>query len=108
MRDEQPQYRAKSVQTLGVNPAPVASHDKYVAKFKFTFPLLSDPDKRVAAAYRATRPIVPLLSALGESILPGALSIARTVYLIDRDGTIRFAQRGMPAAEAILAPLAEP
>lgn len=96
------------MQTLGVNPASVASHEKYAAKFTFNFPLLADPDKRVAAAYRATRPIVPVLSALGEKILPGALSIARTVYLIGPDGTILFGQRGMPSVEAILAPLGRP
>jgi len=105
VRDEQPQYLAKSVQTLGVNPASVDSHARYVAGFKFNFPLLSDPDKRVAAAYHATRPPVPLLTALGESIKPGALSIARTVYLIGRDGRILFSQRGMPSADAILAAL---
>ena len=91
MRDEQTLYREKSVTTLGVNPASVASHEKYTAGFKFNFPLLSDADRVVATAYHALKPD-------GKGIL-------RTVYLIGRDGKIAFAQRGMPAAEAILAPL---
>lgn len=91
MRDEQSEYRAKGVTTLGINPASVESHEKYTEKFTFNFPLVSDADRAVARGYRA-------LKSDGRGIL-------RTVYLIGADGRIRFAQRGMPAVEAILKPL---
>jgi len=91
VREEQSTFQAKGVQTLGMNPASVDAHEKYRAKFAFNFPLCSDPDHRVAAAYHALK--------------PGSTSIARTVYLIGVDGTVVFAERGMPAADAILAPL---
>ena len=84
-------YREKGVTTLGVNPASVASHEKYTEGFKFTFPLLSDPERSVARAYQALK--------------PDGKGIQRTVYLIGTDGSVLFAQRGMPAVEAILAPL---
>ena len=91
MRDEQSEDRAKGVTTLGINPASVESHEKYSAKFTFNFPLVSDPDRAAACGYRALKPD-------GRGIL-------RTVYLIGTDRRIRFAQRGMPAVEAILKPL---
>ena len=92
MRDEQRLYRKHDVTTLGVNPASVASHEKYAEGFEFNFPLLSDADRAIARQYHALKPD-------GKGIL-------RTVYLIGKDGRIAFAQRGAPAAEAIVKDLA--
>jgi len=91
VRDELTKYQAKAVQTFGVNPASVASHERYAAKFRFPFPLLSDVDRTVATAYCAVR--------------SGSRSVLRTVYLIGTDGRIRLAQRGAPAADDILTAL---
>jgi peroxiredoxin Q/BCP len=91
VRDEQAGYRRHKVTTLGVNPASVASHERYAESFDFGFPLLSDPERRVAKAYHALKPD-------GKGIL-------RTVYLIGTDGRVRFAQRGAPPSDAILASL---
>jgi thioredoxin-dependent peroxiredoxin len=91
VRDELTKYQAKAVQPFGVNPASVASHERYAAQFRFPFPLLSDPGRAVAAAYRAVR--------------PGSRSVLRTVYLIGTDGRVRLAQRGAPATDDILAAL---
>jgi peroxiredoxin Q/BCP len=91
VRDEQPKYRKKAVRTFGVNPAGLESHGKYTAKFSFNFPLLSDPDRAVSAAYQALK--------------PDGTGLERTVYLIGTDGLVRFAKRGMPRADEILAAL---
>ncbi len=91
MRDEQTEYQRHKVTTMGVNPASVASHEHYAESFAFGFPLLSDPERRVSRAYHALKPD-------GKGIL-------RTVYLIGTDGKVRFAQRGAPPSDAILAPL---
>lgn len=80
--------------TLGVNPATVASHEKYAEGFQFNFPLLSDPDRNLARGYHALKPD-------GKGIL-------RTVYLIGRDGRVAFSQRGAPSAGDVLAPLKGP
>ena len=77
--------------TLGVNPASVASHEKYAAGFEFNFPLVSDPERAAARAYHALK--------------PDEVGILRTVYLIGPDGTVLFGLRGAPAVEAILEPL---
>jgi peroxiredoxin Q/BCP len=91
VRDEQTEYHSKGVTTLGVNPASVAAHERYTEQFRFNFPLLSDPDRAVARAYRVLKPD-------GRGIL-------RTVYLVGTDGRIRFAQRGAPPVDTILAAL---
>ncbi|HEY2806027.1 MAG TPA: peroxiredoxin [Gemmatimonadales bacterium] len=91
VRDDQAAYRKHKVTTIGMNPAGMASHEKYVAGFKFNFPLLSDAERSAAKDYRALK--------------PDGKGIQRTVYLIGQDGRILFSQRGMPATEAILAPL---
>jgi peroxiredoxin Q/BCP len=84
-------FKAIGAQPLGVNPASVASHAQYAAKFQFGFPLLSDPDRAIARAY----------AALKED----ARGIQRTVYAIAADGTIVFAARGAPPVGELLAAL---
>jgi len=66
---------------LAINPASVTSHQKYCGKKGFTFPILSDPDGLVVERYKSKK-----------SIIGG---VSRTVYAIDPDGKIIFAERGM-------------
>lgn len=82
MRDEITKFQDAKIQPLGVNPAGVESHKSYVEKFRFNFPLLSDPERAIANAYHAVK--------------DDGKGIQRTVYVIGRDGTVRFAQRGSP------------
>src|SRR5258705_2438121 len=82
-------FKKAGVQPFGVNPAGVSSHASYVEKFTFNFPLLSDPEREIAQAY----------AALKED----GRGIQRTVYVIGRDGKIRFAQRGAPPVDDIVA-----
>lgn len=89
MRDEIDKFQAAKLQPFGVNPASVESHKGYVDKFQFNFPLLSDPDRAIAGAYHALK--------------DDGRGIQRTVYVIGKDGTVRFAQRGAPAVADIVA-----
>jgi peroxiredoxin Q/BCP len=82
------QYRKAGVQPFGVNPASVDGHRKYAEKMKFNFPLLSDPERQAAAAYGALK--------------PDGQGIQRSVVLIGKDGTVRFAARGAPGASESL------
>ncbi len=88
MRDEIEKYRKAGVHPFGVNPAGVESHQKYAEGFKFNFPLLSDPDRKVAEAYGALK--------------PDGHGIQRSVVLIAKDGKVVFAQRGAPGADESL------
>ena len=91
MRDEISQYQKCKVRPFGVNPASVEDHAAYAAKLRLPFPLLSDPDLAIAEAYGALK--------------PDSRKIARSVCLIDYDGTILFSQSGAPGADLILEPL---
>lgn len=91
MRDEIEQYRGHDVQPLGVNFGGLESHRRYAEKLKLPFPLLSDPDRAVAAAYGALK--------------PDGRRIQRTVVLVDRDGKVALAARGAPGADRNLATL---
>jgi thioredoxin-dependent peroxiredoxin len=88
VRDEIAKFQAAKMQPLGVNPAGIDSHKSYVEKFRFNFPLLSDPDRTIAGAYRALK--------------DDGKGIQRTVYVIGKDGTVRFAQRGAPPVDDIV------
>jgi peroxiredoxin Q/BCP len=83
------EFLARGIQPFGVNPAGVESHAQYVDKMQFNFPLLSDPDRAIARAYHALK--------------EDKRGIQRSVYVIGRDGTIAFAQRGAPPVPEIVA-----
>lgn len=68
------------VQILGINPASPEDHDRYRAQLGLNFPLLSDRDGQVTARYGALNP---------------DRSVQRSVYIVDKEGRIRFAGRGM-------------
>jgi peroxiredoxin Q/BCP len=91
VRDEIKDFDAVLVQPFGVNPASIPSHQRYAAKFRFPFPLLSDAERTVASAYGALK--------------PDGSGVIRTVVLVGKDGTIRFAERGAPKTARILSGL---
>ena len=89
VRDEISDFVSHGIQPFGVNPAGVESHANFVEKMKFNFPLLSDPDRAIARAYHALK--------------EDDRGIQRSVYVIGRNGTIAFAQRGAPPVSEIVA-----
>lgn len=89
MRDEIEKFQRAGIQPFGVNPAGVDSHHKYATKMGFNFPLLSDPDRAIARAYHALK--------------DDGRGIQRSVYVVTRDATIAFAQRGAPPVDEIVA-----
>nr|AUN37684.1 alkyl hydroperoxide reductase subunit C-like protein [uncultured bacterium] len=86
-RDRWPQAQAKNAVVFGVNPARSGAHQKFRDKYKFPFPLLIDEGQAIAKLYQAGGWFVP----------------RRTVYLIGPDGHVRYAQRGKPSPEEVLA-----
>ena len=86
-------FSERGIQPFGVNPAGVPSHARYVEKMRFPFPLLSDPDRAIAHAYHAVK--------------DDGAGIQRSVYVVARDGTIAFAQRGAPPPTDIIAAVAD-
>ncbi len=85
-RDEWKSARAAGVRIFGINPQKAESHRRFRNKHQLPFSLLVDAGQKVAELYHAQ-----------------GLIVKRTVYLIDAEGTIRFARRGMPDAAEVLA-----
>jgi peroxiredoxin Q/BCP len=88
VRDEIQDYTDHNIRPFGVNPASAERHAAYAEKLGLPFPLLSDPGLAISASYGALKPLLP--------------GIARSVCLIDRDGTVLYAQAGAPGAEIVL------
>lgn len=88
MRDDLPLYREHQIRPFGVNPAAAESHAGYAARLRLPFPLLSDPELAIARAYGAVR--------------PDGLTIARSVVVVGRDGSVAYSQAGAPGAEIVL------
>jgi thioredoxin-dependent peroxiredoxin len=88
VRDDLPLYVSHQIRPFGVNPASADSHAGYAARLHLPFPLLSDPGLVVARAYGALR--------------PDDSTIARSVVLIERDGTVVYSQAGSPGAAIVL------
>jgi thioredoxin-dependent peroxiredoxin len=79
-RNRQAELKKRGAKVFGVSPDDVASHEKFRDKFKLNFPLLADPDHRVAEKYGAWR----------EKNLYGkkSMGIQRSTYLIAADGRV--------------------
>ena len=79
-RDALPDFKKGKVAVLGVSILDTASKAKFARKHKLNFPLLADPDHKVADAYGAWKK----KSMYGKSFM----GLARTTYLIGPDGVV--------------------
>jgi peroxiredoxin Q/BCP len=77
-RDSFQRIAAREVTVWGVSVDSVASHKKFHDKYQLNFPLISDADRKISAAYDVLKSIV--VSSLDK----------RTTFLIDKDGVIRY------------------
>jgi peroxiredoxin Q/BCP len=84
-RDDWSEARARGVEIFGVNPQSAQKHAQFRQKYRFPFPLLVDDGQKVGELYHTI-----------------GLIVKRTVYLIGRDGVIRFSGRGVPAPHDVL------
>lgn len=86
-RDEWEEVKKRNAVVFGLNSDPGAKHLSFKEKQRLPFPLLVDEGQKVARLYNANRPMV----------------VKRTVYLIGPDGVIRYAKRGKPSPQEVLA-----
>jgi thioredoxin-dependent peroxiredoxin len=85
-RDAWALAQSKDAVVFGVNPADPEKHARFRTHHGFPFALLADPGQRVGELYRTK-----------------GLIVKRTVYLIGKSGLIRYARRGKPEPEEVLA-----
>jgi peroxiredoxin Q/BCP len=84
-RDLHSKFRRQKTVIIGVSRDSIASHDKFRAKQKFPFDLLSDPDEKVCRMFDVIR----------EKTLYGRkfMGVERSTFLIDADGKLRHEWR---------------
>ncbi len=82
-RDNIARVKDKGAVVLGVSPDSINSHKKFFEKYGLNFPLLSDPDKKIAESY----------GAYGEKKMYGKVTkgIIRSTFIIDEEGKIKKA-----------------
>jgi peroxiredoxin Q/BCP len=80
-RDLWQDIRKKGAVVLGVSADDAASHQKFAAKYKLPFTLLSDPDRKTMKAY----------GAYGEKMMYGkkTMGVIRSSVWIGPDGKVR-------------------
>jgi peroxiredoxin Q/BCP len=92
-RDAYDVFRERGAEVLGVSPDDVTSHVRFKSKYELPFALLADPDHEVAEKY----------GVWGEKKFAGKayMGINRSTFLIDKDGNVARAMRGIkPAGHA--------
>jgi peroxiredoxin Q/BCP len=65
---------------LGISPQDVDSHERWIAKEGFPFPLLADVDLEVADLY----------GVKGNRAIP----VKRSVFVVDAEGVLRYRYEG--------------
>ena len=90
-RDDWKALQKANAVVLGVSADGAASHQKFIAKYKLPFPLLSDPDRKVMTRY----------GAWGEKVLYGkkTVGVIRSTVWIGPDGKVRKHWARVPSAE---------
>ncbi len=80
-RDAWKELTKLGVAVVGVSGDPAASHQKFIAKYRLPFPLLSDPDRTVMTKY----------GAFGEKTMYGKTvqGVIRSTVWIGPDGKVR-------------------
>ena len=79
-RDAYPEFEKRGAVVLGVSPDDEASHVKFKDKYSLPFPLLADPEHRVADEY----------GVWGEKKFAGRtyLGVFRSTFIIDAEGNV--------------------
>jgi thioredoxin-dependent peroxiredoxin len=80
-RDLRSLFNEHGAEILGVSPDTIKSHKKFQQKYQLTFPLLADADHAVADQYGVWQQ----KRFMGRDYM----GIARTTFVIDKDGTIK-------------------
>ncbi|MFE0747591.1 thioredoxin-dependent thiol peroxidase [Gordonia sp. NPDC058843] len=88
-RDNLGELNEAGIAVLGISPDKPAKLAKFVESEGLTFPLLSDPEKKVLTEW----------GAFGEKKMYGktVTGVIRSTFLVDADGTIELAQYNVRA-----------
>jgi peroxiredoxin Q/BCP len=89
IRDHWAEFQRLGATVLGVSPQSAESHRKFKQKYSLPFPLLADPDHVMASAYG----VWVEKTNYGKT----SMGINRSGFVIDADGRLAAAKRGVKA-----------
>ena len=78
------------MEVLGISRDSVKSHDNFIAKQGFPFPLVSDPDETACALFD----VIKMKNMYGKQVR----GIERSTFLIDAEGVLRREWRKVKVA----------
>ena len=87
LRDDLAVLNGMNTQVIAVNPGSLESHERFVSNQNYNFPILVDEGKAITQSYGAAKP---------EG------GIQRTVYVVGPDGSIVYAEQGLPDDSVIM------
>lgn len=76
-------FEKLNAQVLGISGDDLETHRHFAEKYGITFPLVDDTDGAIRRLYGG----------------------GRVTYIVDRDGTVRYVQKGIPDNNQLLAEL---
>jgi peroxiredoxin Q/BCP len=86
-RDLYKDFKKAGAEVLGVSRDSVRSHENFAEKYKFPFPLLSDPDEAACKAFD----VIKEKSLYGRKYL----GVDRSTFLFDVSGVLKREWRGV-------------
>jgi len=101
-RELHARFRRAGADVVGISPDPLASHEKFKAKFEFPFELLADVDRKVCTVFD----VIKEKSMYGKKYM----GVERSTFLIDEKGVLRREWRKVKVAghaEEVLAAVRE-
>lgn len=82
LRDDTEMFKALNTAFIASNPDSLESHERFCAAQNYQFPILVDAERLMAKHYHALK--------------EDGKSVQRTVYILDKDGIVRYAKQGLP------------
>lgn len=73
-RDAASELRALGAEVVGISPDPLETQCKFAEHYQTSFPIVSDPDHRIARDYGVVFPLLP--------------RVKRVTFIVDRQGYI--------------------
>jgi len=89
-RDAINELKARGVLVVGISPDTLASHQAFIENHQLNFPLISDPDLRIA----------DIFGVIKEKKTTGT-PIERATFIIDQAGTVRWIERSVHVEEHV-------
>ncbi|GBH28351.1 peroxiredoxin [Burkholderia vietnamiensis] len=86
-RDPYPKFTKAGAEVIGVSRDSLRSHDNFKAKLELPFPLISDADEALCTLFD----VIKMKKMYGKEVR----GIERSTFLIDADGVLRQAWRGI-------------